>query len=489
MSQQPQQNNKQLAVKYALWRRGILQWILHDVQKQMYDKFYSSKYKTQTWLLARRSGKSFLMCVLAIEQCLKKPNSIVKFLSPTKLQVNNNLRPIMKKILEEYHCPQDLMPKIKEKDYIYYFPNGSEIQLAGTDSGHAEKLRGGDADLVLVDEAGSCDGLQNIIKGVLLPTTLVTKGKLVFAGTPPEDADHDFIKIIEEAEMKGTLTKKTIYDNPILTKEMIEETIVEMGGINTTQSRRELLCELIKDENRSVIPEFTPELKKEIIREWARPPFFDSYVGMDIGFLDLTVVIFAYYDFKADKVIIEDELVRSGDSMDLTKFVEDINNKEVALWTNEITNETKRPSLRVSDINYIVLKEINTKSNGMISFIAANKDDNMAAINTLRQMLASKKIIINPRCETLIRHLENVKWDNHQTKVKFARSPENGHYDAVDAIKYLVRHISYSKNPYPKQYDLNLRSGDSYQRNNPKSIFAAENKPQVEIYKKIFNRR
>jgi len=208
-------NLTQSEITEALWRRGELAFKLDSTQKGLYDLFYTSPHKIMTWLLSRRQGKTYTLCILALEQCIRTPNSIVKFVSPTKVQVNNNVRPNIRKILED--CPTDLRPEFRGKDYIYYFPNGSEIQLAGTDSGHAEKLRGGDSDLFFVDEAGSCDKLDYVIKSILLPTTLITKGKGVLASTPPEIADHDFLKFLEEAELRGSLVKKTIYDNPRIT--------------------------------------------------------------------------------------------------------------------------------------------------------------------------------------------------------------------------------------------------------------------------------
>lgn len=445
--------SKAEAIK-ELWRRGELSWKLDAVQKQMHTSYYNAPFKIHTWLLARRSGKTYLLCVLALEQCIKTPNSIVKFVSPTKLQVNNNVRPLFKKLLED--CPEDVKPEFRTKDYIYYFPNGSEIQLAGTDSGHAEKLRGGDSHICIVDEAGSCDHLDTVVKSILLPTTLITRGKLVLASTPPQEAEHDFINFIEEAEHRGSLVKKTVYDNPRISKEQLEELIEELGGLQTDAARRELLCEIVKDGNTSVIPEATDELYAEIVKEWPKPPFFDAYEAMDLGFNDLTVIIFGYYDFRAAKIIIEDEYVINGQELHLPRLVDTIRKKESELWLNVLTNEVKVPTKRVSDIDYIVLNEIRRISNNEIKFEATKKDNNEAAINTLRVLLAKKQIIIHPRCKTLLRHLKNVKWKSANNKERFARSPDDGHYDAVDALKYFVRSINYNKNPYPSHYNKDL---------------------------------
>src|ERR1041385_8010535 len=98
------------------WRRGQLSWKLDTCQKQLYKQFYESPHQMQTWLLARRSGKTFCLCILALEQCIRHPNSIVKFVAPTKIQVNNNVRPLFKEILKD--CPEDIRPEFKGKDYI-----------------------------------------------------------------------------------------------------------------------------------------------------------------------------------------------------------------------------------------------------------------------------------------------------------------------------------------------------------------------------------
>lgn len=477
------QITKEQAIK-ALWKKGVLSFKLDSNQQELYKLFHDSNHKKQVWLLSRRMGKSYSLCVLAIEQCLRQPNSIVKFLSPTKIQVNNNLRPLMREILSD--CPEELKPEFKEKDLIYYFKNGSEIQLAGTESGHAEKLRGGDSAICIIDEAGSCTSLKYIIDSILLPTTLITRGKILIAGTPSAEPDHDFNFYIEEAEAKGSLIKKTVYDNPRITKEQIDELIYELGGINADATRRELFCENVKSVDSSVLPEFTPELKSIIVKDWQKPPYYDSYVAMDLGGKDLTVAIFGYYDFRANKVIIEDEIVMDfqvqGSSIPL--LAQKIIDKEKELWTDSITNEFKKPYRRISDINYIVTNDIRLHSKGQLVFDNPSKIDKDSAVNELRAMLASHKIIINPKCTTLLRHLDNVRWKPGSNKKHFARSADNSHFDGADALLFLIRHIVYSKNPYPSGYDLNLKFGNNNYIVVNKNL---DNQKKTEIFNKMLN--
>jgi len=57
-----------------LWQRGHLSFKLDKNQKELYDLFYNSDFKIQTWLLSRRSGKTRTLLVLALEQLIRQPN-------------------------------------------------------------------------------------------------------------------------------------------------------------------------------------------------------------------------------------------------------------------------------------------------------------------------------------------------------------------------------------------------------------------------------
>lgn len=469
----------------ALWRKGVIPFMLHKGQKELYDLYYTSPAKVQVWLISRRFGKTYTLCILALEQCLRQPNSIVKFLSPTKIQVNNNVRPLFKKILED--CPEDVKPQFSQKDYIYYFPNGSEIQLAGSDSGHAQKLRGGDSHIAFVDEAGEVNDLKDTVNSILLPTTLTTNGKIILSGTPPKDPDHEFIDFIESAEGRNTLIRKTVYDNPMLTPEQISGLFEELGGEQAEASRRELFVEVIRDPTTSVIPEFTKELEKDVVTEWKRPGHFDMYEAMDLGFKDLTAILMGYFDFRNNKIVIEDEVIIDFKLPDttITTLVDKLRKTEEARFFNYLTNEQKKPTKRVSDIDYIVMKEIQKISNFEMNFQAVSKDNLDAMVNFLREKLKKREIVINPRCTTLLRHLRNVKWKKGE-KSMFARTADDGHYDCVAALIYFIRAIDYRKNPYPVNYGFESNVDLFGNAIVGKSKQAEKN---MDIYKKIFNVR
>jgi len=79
-----------------LWHLGILNWKLEPVQKDLYNSFLVSKHKTIVWNAARRLGKSYALCCIAVETCLKQPNRVVKFIAPTQKHVKMIIRPLLK---------------------------------------------------------------------------------------------------------------------------------------------------------------------------------------------------------------------------------------------------------------------------------------------------------------------------------------------------------------------------------------------------------
>jgi hypothetical protein len=494
MSQTSLPKISKLQAKHELWRRGELSWKMHSVQKELFQLYKDSgENQIMVWLLSRQTGKSFCLALIACMECITKPNAIVKLLTDTKVHAQTIFEPIFREVLED--CPEDLRPEYNKSSYVYYFPNGSQIQLAGSDGGHAERLRGQKSTLVLIDEAGFCDKLNYNVLSILLPTTTHTGGRIIMASTPPEDPEHEFLEFIEKAEMYNTLIKKTVFDNPLLTKQQIDTIISRFPlGINDPQFRREYLCEILRSEERSVFPELNEEKLQSIVGVWDKPVYYNCYVGMDLGFDDFTAVIFLYYDFMKDKIVVEDEIVIEGKNLKLDSFGETILNKEKELWTNTLTNETIKPDVRCSDINKIVTNEI-ARHTGYQLYFSVPKgkfDDKGASTNKLRVLLANDKIVIHPRCKTLIRHLKNVQWKkrtSNNSRPEFKRSVDDGHYDTVDALIYAVNSITTTKNPYPAGYNVNMQNLYVYDQDKFEHKNGNYQTNNIQVLKRLFNRK
>lgn len=469
-----------------LWELGELSFKLKGKQKDVYDSIKNGDTDISCILVSRRFGKSFTNCLVAVETCLNQPNAIVKYACPKQRMVQTIIKPIMREILKD--CPEHLKPEWKTQDKVYQFPNGSEIQVAGTDNGSAENLRGGYANLLICDEAGFMDDLDYVVNSILLPTTDTTDGRLILTSTPNyKDPQHEFHEsFIFPAEAEDRLVKYTLYDSPMVDEAKIEKIIARYpGGVNNAKFRCEYLCEIPRNTEMTVVPEFLP-LREEIVTEdIEKPPFYDAYVSCDVGFRDLTVALFGYYDFRNAQLVILDELVMNGVAMTTDRLAEEISHKEqLHFWDDEL-DQPKRPFLRVMDNDLKLINDLQKLH--QINFLPTDKMNKEGAINTVRMWVHSGRVKIHPRCKHLIYHLSAAQWDKSRNKFKQLKDSVSGdvaggHADALDAFIYMVRNIMESRNPYPSDFG-SMKGANVFKSPRKKS----ENGTIKDVINKILN--
>lgn len=500
-----------LEARAQLWKMGNLQWKLDVTQKDIYDYYHGKKDKTIVINASRRLGKTYLLFIMALEQCLNFPNSIVKFIQPElAMLIKNVMDEVFLPVLQD--CPLELQPTFRGKDNVFVFKNGSKIQLAGTDNQNYNKIRGGSCHLAIIDETGFCSDLGHILKYILVPTTLLTRGRIIFGSTTPPNPDHEFIKYMEAAEAQGRLIRKTIWDAvndgitaPFgvrkITKEYVDEIIqsyADDGGENSDAFRTEYMCEVISNGEMAVLPEFTKEIQEETIVEWIRPAFADNYESMDIGFVDMTGVLFGYYDYDNGVAVIEDELLFRGQEVTARNVGPAIMKKESDLWTSSYTGELQEPYMRWSDNNNPIFLNELAQDEYRIYFTPTEKHKKAEYITKLKTWVKERRIIIHPRCTNLISHMKGAQWA--KDKKDFVRnSIGKHHYDLVAALLYLIRNIDDTRNPYPRGYkyaklgnpeDVHFRKdakadiSDKYQhfkkQFTPKSSFGPKKSPIID---------
>lgn len=458
---------KEDAIK-LLWERGVLTWKLDSCQKMLYQTFTDSTYDKVVFNCSRRIGKSTTLVVIALQYAYQKPGSQIKYAAPTAKMVRKIVEPTLKMLLAD--CPEYLKPKLDKHEGVYRFPNGSALYIEGCSDGNEENLRGTAMDLGLIDEAAFIPNLKYLIDDILVPQTLTTEGKIIVASTPPKRLDHDFIECIDEAILNNSYIKKTIMDflrdvendppffKNRITRERVEK-IKKSRGENSSTWRREYMCEIIKDSNDSIIPEFTDELAKHIVQEVEMASQYDAYTSLDLGWEDNHAVLFGYYDFRTARLIILDELLVKGKDTNTQVLSENIKVKESTLWRDPISNDPIEPYMRVADDDMITIGDMQQLHG--ISFQPTRKDNKEAVVNEARIKLASHQIVIHPRCTKLIHQLTTGTWNKNR---KTFNRRNDGHFDLVDAFIYMVRNIHWNKNPYKNSrlYDNNwkqMRSG------------------------------
>lgn len=434
-----------------LWRRGeFVELILNPPQMEMYADFSASDFIMYFFLCSRRLGKSYTLFSIAVAECLKNPRTKVLYLSTTTDQVREIVDQTAEVVLES--CPFDLMPKVKQKENKYVFPNGSEIRIKGLDKSGGNAIRGVKADLVIFDEACFMNDLSNILDSVVMPMVIATGGKVLFGSTPPDSPGHDSVGIIARCEEAGALTKKTIYDTLGILYNEKQITLFEeqAGGKETTLFRREYMAEIVTETDLAIVPAFTEEQSKLIVQRHPHPsenkkamPFWpDCYVGMDLGFRDLTVAVFGYWDYPNAMLVIQDELIWADKQATTDNIATDILAKEKELWGD------RPPHARYCDNDPRFIEDI--KNLHDLRFKRSDKDNKEASVNQLNILVNAGLLRIDPKCTTLVKHLRYGLWKENRRE--FQRTKDLHHCDAIDALLYMMRNIARSRNPVPEQF-------------------------------------
>jgi hypothetical protein len=420
-----------------LWRLGdVGSWQLHDTQLRMRKDIAAHDGIVFVVNCARRLGKSRLACTLAVEQCLQKAGSQVRYAAPTAKDVRKIVAPHMRDILAT--CPEGLRPSYNSQDHVWTFPNGSQIHVAGVNNEHADDLRGVASDLCLVDEAGFVDDLEYLVQSVLMPQTMTTRGRIVLLSTPPVTPAHPFVAYCGKAELEGAYSRYTIHDAPHIDARTIDVYCAEAGGADSTAWRREYLAEFVTDTSLAVLPEFG-RVESDIAKEHARPSSFVPLIVADVGYHDLTFVLFGYHDFRNALDVIEAEYVTNKSTARV--IMEAVEQKAADLW-----GERARQARRYADAPPIVIAEMP----GWQGITKTQTDGNWkaAVINDVRTRLSDKSIRINPACEKLRAHCRYAVWKEPGRMLD--RMDGFGHFDGVDALAYFTRLVDRHTNPQPR---------------------------------------
>jgi hypothetical protein len=434
------------------WEHGLLQFKLRNHQLGIYRELQRAvsdqAIRLYTLLCSRQVGKSTTTLIVATEQCLLKPGFIVLLLTATTKNMKDICELVYDKLLED--CPEHLKPTFNKSDGKYTFPNGSKIFMAGLDNNSAKDLRGKNADLIIIDEAGFVDKLQSSVMGVLMPQIRDRKGTILLASTPSDTPAHDFKEIALQCEKKGNYYKITIYDDTSKTAEDIEEIIEEHGGKDSTDFRREYLCEWATDAKSIIIPEF----KETMIQEWPRNGnynLYHKYTAMDLGKKDFTAMLYGYYDWHAAKFILQEETQVNGDwtSSDIAKAIKSV---EERIWT-DIKGNKLPVYRRICDIGGMsLLPDLQAFHN--LSFIETSKEELYVMVNELREFVKAGRLVVSPKCVNTIGCLKYGLWDK---KAKgFGRTKAYGHCDHLAALIYLVRNLSTFAMPEGIDKNLNV---------------------------------
>lgn len=437
------------AVELA-WTTGRLRYKLANRPMWLppYDAIQAMPQKEEyVFECGRRTGKSSTMLLLCVEEALRTPHVQVGYMAPVREKLTEYMRPIIHDLIAD--CPPKLAPVYNEKSNKLIFPNGSEVLFVGSNNKSYITLRGFKLKFFAGDEIAFADDMGFAMEQVIRPALFDSQGKAVLGSSPPPSMDHVFIEIADAARLENRWFHATIYDAgyPLEWIEREKRKYLK-GGKSDADWRREYMAERIVDPSRAVVPEWKNEYIKDITRDEFFP-FYQYVCALDLGWSDLTAVLWMYWDFKRALLVVEDELILKGPSMTTELLVYQIRERESTLLGGKKVNN------RVADVNNpLILSDMARMHNMAFNF--PSKDRKEAMVNDLRMLVAKGGVAVNPRCKILIQTLKNAIWD--EARSEFERSATTGHADALDALLYGARSINTYSNPIPPDYKLDGRT-------------------------------
>lgn len=444
-------------LKRAAWFRGNLDFKLHSAQRKIEKAYNASKATLFVANCSRQLGKSYWAVKKAEEIARKIPKAQIRYGAAFQSDLIDYIIPAFRKLEED--CPHNIKSKYLKAGSKVEFYNGSVIKLVGLDK-NPDGLRGNTLDLILLDEVGFVSELDYIYKSIILPATLHRpEARVIMISTPPATPAHEFVEYAHKAMTEDSYVEITIDDNPLIDQTAKQKLIAELGGIESTTAQRELYCKFVVDSELKLIPEW----KDDYIIDVERDRYYElyhKYVGMDLGRVDHTALIFGYYDFKKAALIIQDELTMVGNTWTTETLKIELLQKEKELWGE------MKPYRRISDNNnehlIVDLRLIHD-----IGFNMTDKESLEAMLNEVRLFVSNGRIIVNPKCKQLIGCLKYGIWDDKRKA--FGRSKVYGHYDMLAALVYLIRNLNQSTNPIPHDFGFDSNKSWIISKNNASS--------------------
>lgn len=386
--------------------------------------------------------------MLHAEQCIRNPGVQTAYVAPVEKGLADYISPIISTVFHD--CPDDLLPRYREKFNDLLYPNGSRTVFNGCNMRQYRYMRGQKLALATVDEMSEVDDLEAAVDDVLFPAVWDSHGEMVLSGTPPviPSPDNPVMRYVHTAKINASYFHATVYDAGY-SEDEIAEAMREVGidGKDSTRFRREFMAEFVRDESAVIVPEFNEKMHVLCL---PRPVYYDLLYkgsGADLGVADKTIEVFGHYDFPTSRVVLEREFYIEGAEVRTDIFAEKHSSSLADLgWVSD-----KRYTGWSDNSNLMLLNDLNALHKIVIN--ATDKENKAEWLNLLRIMFKQGRIVIDPSCTLLIATLNGAFWKD-ALKKDYGRSKALGHMDALDALIYFIRNLNMSTNPFPINYNL-----------------------------------
>ncbi len=414
----------------------MINFILHETQK----KVAKSKARFITLVAGRRWGKSSLALALAITQCTQKANSKVWIIAPTFQQAKDIYWRSSEKIpfwMREFTKGGYIVKK-NDSELLIQFPNGSVLQLKGSD--REDTLRGSGLSYVIMDEVASMKA--NIWNEVIMPSLLDSGGKALFISTPMGfNHFYDLWKRGEDGIEDWESFQFTSYDNPHLDRVLIDQAKLDTPDDIFAQ---EYLAKFTKYSG-LIYTEF--ERKIHVIEPIELPDHWTYGIGVDRGITNPSSAMFVAIDGD-NNYYVYDEIYQTGLTSD--KLLDQIRVKK---GNRNLTYRVCDPAAK----DFIVYCQQNDFH--IEGAVREGRDSVMEGISKMKELLkvqsgtGKPRLFVFSNCKNLINEFEQYRWRPRNKSTDGQTLPDEpdkqyGFDHALDGLRYLITSIPVSNDNF-----------------------------------------
>lgn len=479
------------------WRAGDLTFLLHSGQVDIWETllaWINNPQASNVFVLeiARQFGKTYLCLVIALMMAIRTGGRCV-YGAPTLQMLREFILPTFDAIA--LTAPESIRPRFNAAKSHIETHTGGYIHLFGADDQRkADRGRGPPAQFAVFDEGGN-EGVGNLLRYIVTkvfePAFQRTGGRCILPSTPAATPDHEFTALTEEAEARGEHLHRTIYDNPQLGAQRVEEIIAKAARTagksveafkQSPEFQREYLAKRVIEKSLVVLPEWTDH-RAELFKAIERPPYFRGMGTLDFGGQDPHGLHLGYWHHQLGAYVIEyeDLMLSPCNTLEMAKRVKALETEAwgVKSWAGtmaaardatltafrdrvppwmlgileaEIEGDAQ-PWMRVCDNDIQLTRDLYELHD--LAFVPTAKDDKQLQVNNLQVAINRHEVYVHPRCVHTDRHWRTTTWADHKRTTYARRGGEHGEF--VDTGVYALRNLD-KRDPTPEDARPILRN-------------------------------
>ncbi|PWT87987.1 MAG: hypothetical protein C5B54_11350 [Acidobacteria bacterium] len=379
-----------------------------------------------------RAGRKFGKTTYAQYKALKRlgrPNSIHWHIAPTYKQAKLISWNDFKRLIP----PESLHKKPNDVDLTIRLKNGSQLFLMGSDE--PDSLRGPAPTSITLEE--SAYHKREAWYEVLRPNLIPSQAPCDFIFTPKgfnwmKDVEDEAHRRIAQGIKDWACFHYTIYDNPFLSKEEIEEAKKDCDS--DVVWRQEYLAEYESSVGR-VFASFDGDYNGRHIQKIILPHgLFDVYRAIDWGMRDNTACLWAYIQNRR-LFVYREHLANNLSAPAQAQVIRNQTSSSERVQRNAISHDAAKedPAMR----GLTVLWHFRQAGITPLQISTRDKKHSRAMINQLIQ--ENRLVIDSEKCPKLRKQLLAYEWKD----TTMEKPDEMADDDAVDALHYLVEMLQF----------------------------------------------